>query len=120
MLTEVCSNVEVEPHSELLSDELLALRTSISGDEERFDISANGVWAGRFEKAFFDLRVFNLCVKSNSGSLPSMHRKHKLEKINAMSDLSEKLNIVHSHLLFSRARKAWANLPLRFTKDLLR
>ena len=44
MLTEVCSNVEVEPHLERLAGEFLALRTSISDNEGRLDISANGVW----------------------------------------------------------------------------
>ena len=33
ILTEICSNVEVEPQLENLFGELLALRTSISGDE---------------------------------------------------------------------------------------
>ena len=80
MLTEVCSNVEVEPHLERLSGELLALRTSISGDKGRVDIPANGVWGGRFEKAFFDVRVFNPCAKPNSGTLPSVFRKHEVEK----------------------------------------
>ena len=44
ILTKVCSNVEVEPHLERLSGELLALRKSISDDKGRFDIPANGVW----------------------------------------------------------------------------
>ena len=38
LLIEVCSNVEVEPQLERLSGELLASRTSISGDEGRLDI----------------------------------------------------------------------------------
>ena len=80
ILTEVCSKIEVEPHLERLSGELLALRTSISDDKGRFDIPANGVWGGRFEKAFFDVRVFNPCAKSNSGTLPSVYRKHEVEK----------------------------------------
>ena len=52
IMTEVCSNAEVGPQLGRLSGELLALRTSISGDEGRLHISANGVWRGRFEKAF--------------------------------------------------------------------
>ena len=51
-----------------------------SGDEGRPDISAKGVWGGRFEKAFVDVRVFNHCAKSNSGTLPSVYRKHEVEK----------------------------------------
>ena len=46
----------------------MALRTSISGDEGRLDVSTNGFWDERFEKAFFDARVFNPCVKFNSGN----------------------------------------------------
>ena len=80
MLTEVCSNVEVKPHLERLSGELLALRKSVSGDEGRLDLSANGVWGGNFEKAFFDVGVFNPCAKLNSGTLPSVYRKHEMEK----------------------------------------
>ena len=51
---EVCPNVE-----EQLSGELFAFRMSISCDEERLDISANGVWGGNFEKAIFGVRVYN-------------------------------------------------------------
>ena len=72
MLTVVCSNVVVGPHLERLSGELLALRTSFNFDEGRLDISANGVWRDRFERAFFDVRVFIPCAKSNSGTLPSV------------------------------------------------
>ena len=79
-LTEVCSNIEVEPHLQRLSGELLALRTSISGDEDKLDISANEVWGGRFEKAFIDVRVFNPCTKSKSGTLLSVYRKHEVGK----------------------------------------
>ena len=61
--TEICSNVEAEPHLQLLSGECLDSRKSIRGDEVRLVISANGVWVGIFEKAFFDVRVFNLCAK---------------------------------------------------------
>ena len=110
----------LKPHLERLSGEFLALRTSISGIEGRLDISANGVYGGRFEKLFFDVRVFNPCAKSNSETLPTVHRKHKVEKRDAMSNVSEKLNIVHSYLLFFPAREAWSTLLPRFRKDLLR
>ena len=61
--TETCSNVEVEPLLLLLSGEFSDFRKSIRGDEVRLFISANGVWVGIFEKAFFDVRIFNLCAK---------------------------------------------------------
>ena len=106
MLTEVCSNVEIQLHLERFCGEFLGVRTSISGNEERLDISANGVRGSILEKEFFDVRVFNLYAKSKSGDLPSVYRKHEVEKTDAMSNVSENLNIVHSHLVFFRTREA--------------
>ena len=41
-------------------------------------MSANGVWGGRFEKNYFDVRVFN---PSNKNMVPSAcYRKHEREK----------------------------------------
>ena len=47
----------------------------------RFDISANGVWGGRFEKTYFDVRVLNPLAPTNSrlGSA-GMYRAHEQEK----------------------------------------
>ena len=42
------------------------------------DIAANGFWGGRFERIFFDVRVFNPHASSNRH--PRCYRKHKLEK----------------------------------------
>ena len=94
MLIEVCSNVGVEPNLERLSGELLSLRTSISGVEGLLDISANGVCGSRFEKTIFDVRVHTPSSKTTSGTPPSVYRKHDVEKRDAMSNLSENLNIM--------------------------
>ena len=46
----------------------------------RLDVSANGVWGGRFEKTFFDVRVFNPHAPSNKNQMPSTcYRKHEKE-----------------------------------------
>jgi len=42
------------------------------------DIAANGFGGGRFERIFFDVRVFNPHASSNRH--PRCYRKHKLEK----------------------------------------
>ena len=34
--------------------------SAITDDNARLDIAASGFWEGRFERAFFDMRVFNL------------------------------------------------------------
>lgn len=79
-LTEVCHNVTIEPHLVQVTDEQFRNRSTIRGNEARLDIAANGVWGGRFERAFFDVRVFNPCARSNAGPIASVYRKHEQEK----------------------------------------
>ena len=58
-LTEVCSDVCVEPHLQPLSGESLRYSSAIKEDGARLDIRANGFWGNRYQQAFFDIRVFN-------------------------------------------------------------
>ena len=45
------------------------------------DVAVYGFWGGRFEKAFFDVRVLNPSPSSNQqGSLQSIYRRHEQEK----------------------------------------
>lgn len=81
LLTEVCHNVSVEPHLQPLSGETLQYCTAIMEDNARLDIAACGFWGGRFEKAFFDVRVFNPCAQLNyQSSLQATCRHHEQEK----------------------------------------
>ena len=78
---EVCHDVCSEPHLQQLSGEVLNGRTSIRGDDARLDVSACGFWGGRFERAFFDVRVFNPNAPTNRAqSLQATYRKHEQEK----------------------------------------
>ncbi|MDD9818414.1 MAG: hypothetical protein OXU61_09830, partial [Gammaproteobacteria bacterium] len=54
--------------------------TANSQDGARLDVSANGVWGGRFEKTFFDVRVFNPYAPSNNQTPSVCYRKHEQEK----------------------------------------
>ena len=64
----------------ILPDQLSGT-TANSQTGARLDISANGVWGGRFEKTFFDMRVFNPHAPSNKSQTPSAcYRKHEREK----------------------------------------
>ena len=50
-------------------------------DGVRLDISANGVWGGRFEKTYFDVRVLNPLAPTNiRHGYAGMYRAHKREK----------------------------------------
>ena len=81
LLTEVCSEVRIEPDLQPISSDQLSGATANSQDGARLDVSANGVWGGRFEKTFFDVRVFNPHAPSNKNLTPSAcYRKHEKEK----------------------------------------
>ena len=59
LLTEVCSEVCVEPDLQPVTSDQLNGASANSQDGARLDVSANGVWGGRFQKTYFDVRVFN-------------------------------------------------------------
>ena len=81
LLTEVCNDVCIEPDLQAVTTEHLTGATANSQDGARLDISANGVWGGRFEKTYFDVRVFNPHAPSNKNMVPSAcYRKHEREK----------------------------------------
>ena len=53
----------MEPELQPLSGESLKNRTANTEDHARLDIAANGLWGGRNERNFVDVRVFK--VKSS-------------------------------------------------------
>ena len=63
LLKDVCHDVEVEPHLETLTGEVLSSSAN-SSDEARLDFSARGFWQ-KGPKAFFEVRVFNPFAKSH-------------------------------------------------------
>ena len=78
LMTEVCHNVAVEPHLQPLTGEALRGASSITQDGARLDVAADGFWGSRFERAFFDVRVFNPYAPSNQrSSLPQCYRNHE-------------------------------------------
>ena len=79
LLSEVCNNVVTEPHLQPLSGETLQYKTANRDDNTRLDIAANGFWGGRFERSYFDVRIFNPSAPSNQ-PLHSAYRRHDKEK----------------------------------------
>ena len=50
-------------------------------DDVRLDIAVIGFWGGRFERTFFDVRVFNPHAPSNQNSqISTTYRRHEREK----------------------------------------
>ena len=80
-LKRVATNVSVEPHLQPLTGEHLRLRTAIQDDQSRLDVAANGIWGGRFERTYVDVRVVNPFTSSNLSSLvPSSYIQHETIK----------------------------------------
>ena len=83
-MSEVCSDVCLEPNLQPITNETLRGASAITEDGARLDIAANGFWGGRFEKAYFDVRIFNPHAPSNRQQcLAGTYRKHERIKIRA-------------------------------------
>ena len=78
LLTEVCKYVSIEPDLQPIDGESFTGGSSSSQDGARLDIAASGFWGGRFERTFFDVRVFNPHAPSNHH--PRCYRRHELVK----------------------------------------
>ena len=113
LLTEVCSNVCVEPELQPLSGESLKNRTANTEDHARLDIAANGLWGGRYERNFLDVRVFNPHAPTNKHTpLQSAYRTHEKMEEESISTESAggRLSMLPSHLLFCLKLVVW---PMR-------
>ena len=94
LLTEVCNDVRIEPDLQPVMPQQLSGATANAQDGARLDISANGVWGGRFEKTYFDVRVFNPHAPSNKNmTLSASYRKHEREKKRAYDQRVREVNI---------------------------
>ena len=79
--SEVCNSVTIEPHLQPISGEQLSGASANSQDGARLDVAMNGLWGGRYEKSFLDIRVFNPFAPSNRHTnLSTCYRKHENEK----------------------------------------
>ena len=81
LLTEVCSNVCIEPPLQTLTGELLSHETSNPENSARLDVSVQGFWGDLHQRAFFDVRVFHPNAPSyRNMQLPSAYRLHERQK----------------------------------------
>ena len=95
LLTEVCHDVEIEPHLQPASRvECPNPKTNIS-DGARLDISMNGFWGGQYEKTFLDVRVFNSYANSYKNiEIEKCYKRHETEKKKMYEERI--LNVEHS------------------------
>ena len=109
-MTEVCHNVTVEPHLQPLSGEAMVNASSIKQNGARLDVAADGFWGSRFERAFFDIRVFSIRLsKLATGIMKMPRRGHTIRE-------SGKLSMEPSLHSSSYAPVAWVVLQLPPTR----
>ena len=81
LLGRVAHDVNVEPTLQPLTGENLRYRTAVRDDLGRLDVVASGIYGGRFERSYLDVRVFNPHAPSNrSSSAASCYKRHEREK----------------------------------------
>ena len=108
LLTEVCTNVEVEPPLQELSGEVLT-RSANSESGAHSDIAVDGFWEPGRVRTFCDIRVFNPFAPTNRK--PSLFPlpiklKRRRRNVNIIREL-QKLNMAPFHLWFSPLLAAW-------------
>ena len=80
LLYEVCHDVAVEPHLQFLEGKT-SNATANSQDGAKLGIVASGIWGGRFERSFYDVRVFNPHAPSNQHpQMESTYYRHEALK----------------------------------------
>ena len=92
LLSQVSSNVQVEPPLQPLSGKTLSHCTSNADDHARLDVSARGFWNTSHEQAFVDVRVFIRVILSK--------KRMRMKRNKHMMNVSEMSSMAPSHLLF--------------------
>eukprot|EP00117_Sycon_ciliatum_P006295 scpid69681/ scgid9895/ len=78
---QVMHGVCTEPMLQPVTGEKFRLLSTTTADQARLDVAANGIWGGRFERTFLDIRVFNPYAASNrAASVSSVYARHEKEK----------------------------------------
>ncbi|XP_065189589.1 uncharacterized protein LOC135820204 [Sycon ciliatum] len=81
VLRQVTHGVCTEPMLQPVTGEKFRLLSTTTADQARLDVAANGIWGGRFERTFLDIRVFNPYAASNrAASVSSVYARHEKEK----------------------------------------
>ena len=80
-MSDVCYNVQSKPLFHPLHGEVLPLKTSSTDDEARLHIGVSRFWGGRFQRTYFDVRVFKPSYSQVSpASCDRCHEDEKSEK----------------------------------------
>ena len=64
MLSDVCYDIDIEPHIRSLQGEIFALESTTTDEGARLDVNVDGLRESRFNKFNFDVTIFNQFAKS--------------------------------------------------------
>jgi len=117
ILTEVCSQVIVEPELQPVGNPVeYFFTTSNTQDGARLDVAMNGFWGGQYEKCFVDVRVFNPYAASNRcSSLSAAYGKHENIKRRAYDQRIREVEHASFTLLVLSATGGYLMKPPSFT-----
>ena len=59
LMNEVCHDVQIEPKLQSLDGEIFSSNSTTADDDARLDIKTNGLWGFRFNRTFFNVKIFN-------------------------------------------------------------
>ena len=79
-MKDVCFDVELEPKLQPLGKSF-DNKTTTTEDEARLDIKANGLRETRFNRTFFDVKIFNPHAKSCPRTIKEAYKPHGAQKL---------------------------------------
>ena len=82
LMDDVCHDVQIEPKLQSLDGEIFSSNSTTTDDDARLDIKANGLWGSRFNRTFFDVKIFNPHAKSCPKTIKDAYKYHESIKRN--------------------------------------
>ena len=82
LMDDVCHDVQIEPKLQSLDGEIFSSNSITTDDDARLDIKANGRWGSRFNRTFFDVKIFNSHAKSCPKTIKDVYKYHESIKRN--------------------------------------
>ena len=81
-MDDVCHDVQIEPKLHSPDGEIFSSNSTTTDDDVRLDIKANGLWGSRFNRTFFDVKIFNPHAKSCPKTIKDAYKYHESIKRN--------------------------------------
>ena len=81
-MDDVCHDVQIERKLQSLDEDFLSSISTTTDDDAQVDIKANDLWGSRFNRIFFDVKVFNPYAKACPKGKKDAYKYHESIKKN--------------------------------------